>query len=57
MKTFLCIEDGKKFLIKAKSWEDAREIATKSNAQVVFKYARNGERIYNEQNKMVEEVN
>ena len=57
MKTYLCIEDGEKFFIKAKDWEDARETAAMYNAQVVFKYARNGERIYNEQNKMVKEVN
>jgi len=55
MKTFSCINNlGRRFLIKAKSWEEAREIAAKSNAQVVFKYAR-GERIYNEQNKIVKE--
>ena len=54
LKTFSCTDDsGWKFLIKAKSWEDAREIAAKSNAQVIFKYARNGERIYNEQNNEV----
>ena len=35
MKTYLCIEDGEKFFIKAKDWEDARETAAMYNAQVI----------------------
>ena len=56
MKTFLCIEEGEKFFIREKTWEEARKTAAIYNAQVVFMYARNGERIYNEQNKTVKET-
>ena len=27
MKEYLCIEDGEKFIIEAKDWEEARESA------------------------------
>ena len=35
MKEYLCIEDGEKFIIKAESWEEARETAAMYNAQVI----------------------
>ena len=35
MKEYLCIEDGEKFIIEAKDWEEARETASMWNAQVI----------------------
>ena len=35
MKEYLCIEDGEKFIIEAKNWEEARETAAMYNAQVI----------------------
>tara|TARA_Y100000004_G_scaffold58546_1_gene65163 strand:- start:394 stop:552 length:159 start_codon:yes stop_codon:yes gene_type:complete len=35
MKEYLCIEDGEKFIIEAKDWEEARETAAMYNAQVI----------------------
>ncbi len=35
MKEYLCIEDGEKFIIKAKDWEEAQETAAMYNAQVI----------------------
>ena len=35
MKEYLCIEDGEKFIIEAKNWEEAQESAAMYNAQVI----------------------
>ena len=35
MNEYLCIENGEKFIIEAKDWEDARETAAMYNAHVI----------------------